>query len=434
MDAVVTKERKRTQHQNKPPQRRQMVDKVAYIMSRFPKLTETFILYEMVALEKAGVQVELFPLLKEEQDVHHAEVARYMKKAHFHPFISLPIILANLSFFLRKPITYIKMILDIMTSTFGSRKFFIGAIGIIPKSVRFAYEMEKLGVKHVHCHFCNHPAVAGFIITRLTGIPFTFTAHGSDLHVERRMLDKKIEASATAVTVSNFNKEVMVTECGEEMRDKIEVIHCGVDPNLFKDRVKEETDEPFQIVCVASYEEVKGHKYLVKACEVLSQRGIDYTCHFIGYGPLRQEVEKQIADAGLSDNFKIYGGLPRTEVLKMYEIADTFVLPSVPTSNGKKEGVPVVLMEAMSSCVPVISSQISGIPELVKDGHSGLLTEPRDVNGLADALQKLHDNPALRRKLGKAGRRFVQEEFNLEENTQKLFDLFTDVRNGKSPS
>ena len=96
--------------------------------------------------------------------------------------------------------------------------------------------------------------------------------------------------------------------------------------------------------------------------------------------------------------------------------------------------MPVVLMEAMSSCVPVISSQISGIPELVKDGHSGLLTEPRDVNGLADALQKLHDNPALRRKLGKAGRRFVQEEFNLEENTQKLFDLFTDVRNGKSPS
>ena len=263
MDAVVVKERSRVQKHKQNRRRPQMVDKVAYIMSRFPKLTETFILYEMVALEKAGVQVELFPLLKENQDVHHAEVARYMEKAHFHPFISLPIIIANLYYIARKPLTYFKMIFDILSSTFGSMNFFGGAIGIIPKSVRFAYEMQKLDVKHVHCHFCNHPAVAGFIITRLTGIPFTFTAHGSDLHVERRMLDKKIEASAAAVTVSNFNKEVMVKECGEAMRNRVKVIRCGVDPTLFKAREDTGNNGPLQIVCVASYEEVKGHKYLV---------------------------------------------------------------------------------------------------------------------------------------------------------------------------
>ncbi len=398
--------------------------KVAYIMSRFPKLTETFILYEMLALETAGVAVELFPLLRENQNVHHREVARYMKKAHFYPFLNGAILAANLYYLTRHPIRYFHTILQVLTGTFGSFNFFFGALGIIPKSVRFARDMERLGVEHIHAHFCNHPAVAAFIASQLTGIPFTFTAHGSDLHKDRRMLDKKVAAAATAVTISRFNKEVMVEACGEALRDRIAVIRCGIDPSLFDCTDRSGREGPLQIICVASYEEVKGHRYLVEACEILAKRGVRFTCHLVGYGPLREQVEAQIARRGLTEHFKIHGPLPRTEVIKLLAFADVFVLPSVPTREGKREGIPVVLMEAMSTCLPVVSSRLSGIPELVRDGETGFLLEPRDAPGIARVLEKLYRDPELRQRMGQAGRKVVLDEFNLEKNSRQLFQLF----------
>ncbi len=413
----------------KPDSRDQIrAKKVAYIMSRFPKLTETFILYEMIALENGGVSVELFPLLKENQEVHHKEVARLMKKAHFHRFFSLPIFMANVHFLLHKPLVYLRTIFEVLSGTFGSKNFFFGAIGIIPKSVRFAYEMQNLGVEHVHAHFCNHPAVAAFIISKLTGIPFTFTAHGSDLHKDQRMLDKKVAAAATAVTISDYNKEVMVKKCGEAMRNKIKVIHCGIDPALFECHDRSGRTGAFQILCVASYEAVKGHKFLVEACGILAKRGVDFTCHLVGYGPLRAQVEAQIAALGLTKQFVIHGGLPRSEVIKLLEKADVFVLPSVPTPDGKREGIPVVLMEAMSSCLPVISSRLSGIPELVKDGENGFLTEPGDVTAIANALLRFAGNASLRGELGRRGREFIIKEFNLQKNSRQLFHLFNKKR------
>lgn len=403
----------------------EMVDTVAYTMSRFPKLTETFILYEMIALEEAGVRVELFPLLKENQDVHHQEVAKWMERAHFYPFISGKIIAANLRYLIKKPITYLRTIFEVLFGTISSLNFFFGALGVLPKAVLFAQEMEKLGVKHLHCHFCTHPAIAGLIVFRLSGIPFSFTAHGSDLHVDQTMLGKKIAAAKRAVTISNFNKEVMVSASGESLRNKIDVIHCGVDPDLFQchDRNRE-PGAPFQILCVASYEEVKGHKFLVDACKILNDRGVPFRCHLVGYGPLRSQVEQQIGELGLSEYFEIHGGLPRHKVLEMHALADVLILPSVPTKSGKKEGIPVVLMEGMSSCLPVVSCNISGIPELVQDGVSGILVEPKNAAAIADALQQLHENPGLRQQMGTAGREFVCREFDLKKNARKLFGVF----------
>lgn len=423
MTRTLLKEDTERKHAGKTSSNGSVIKKVAYTMSRFPKLTETFILYEMEAMEEAGITVELFPLLREKQQVQHSEVEKYLKKAHFHPFFSLKIARANLHYLFRKPLTYLKVIGEVFGGTFGSLNFFFGALGIFPKSVCFAYEMERLKVDHVHAHFATHPAVAGLIIYRLAGIPFSFTGHGSDVHVERRMLDKKVKACAAAITVSEFNKTVMVESCGEQLRDKIHVVHCGVDVSLFDCHPKAAGNGYFQILCVASYEEVKGHKYLVEACKVLKERGIDFTCHLVGYGPLRQKVEKQIAALQLGNYFKIHGGLPRSEVLKLYQEADMCILPSVPTRSGKKEGIPVVLMEAMSSCLPVVSSRLSGIPELVQDGVSGFLTEPGDVEGIANVLQRLHEHPELRSAMGKAGRAFIRENFDLKRNALKLITL-----------
>jgi glycosyltransferase involved in cell wall biosynthesis len=398
--------------------------KVAYTMSRFPKLTETFILYEILALEKMGVQVELFPLIHEMQSVKHPEAERMEKRAHFHPFISLKILAANFHYMLRAPKKYFGALAEVLTGTFGSLNFFIGALGIFPKCARLAFEMERLGVRHLHAHFANHPAAAALIIHRLTGIPYSFTAHGSDLHVDRTMLAKKILNSAFTITVSNFNKNVMIEECGERVREKIRVVHCGADVSQFKPNFKKASSRPFQILCVASFEEVKGHRYLVEACKILKDRGVDFQCHFVGYGPLRNRVIEQVEKMGLKDEIIIHPPRPRQEIVKMLADADVKVLPSVPTKQGKREGIPVVLMEAMASGLPVVSSWLSGIPELVEDGVAGILAAPRDVNGLAEALFRLSRDPELRRRMGEAGRAKVLREFNLEKNAEELARLF----------
>jgi len=404
------------------------------VMSRFPKLTETFVLYEILALEKLGIEVQIYPLLRERQAVSHPEVDKLLPRVRFLPFLSLPIVRAHLHFLRRKPAEYLGVLWDVLRGTWGSANFFFGALGIFPKVVRFAYEIQKGGIGHIHCHFASHPALAGFIIHRLTGIPFSFTAHGSDLHVERRFLNQKVKEAAFVVTVSAYNKELIVRECGEDVREKIHVIHCGVDPEVFRPLPQRMKDGPPRILCVASFEEVKGHAYLVEACRLLRARGTQFVCDFVGDGPLRRTVENQIKQANLESVIRVHGARSRPEIARMMAEADIMVLPSVPTRSGKREGIPVVLMEAMASELPVVSSELSGIPELVDNGRTGLLTPPRDVSALADALQTLLQNAELRFQMGRLGREKVFWEFNLHRSAETLSKLFPQQVSGAIPS
>jgi glycosyltransferase involved in cell wall biosynthesis len=399
-------------------------------MSRFPKVTETFILYEILALEQVGLETEVYPLLRHREAVTQPEAAPVVARAHYQPFVSLPILRANWHFLRARPSVYIRMVLEVLRGTFGSANFFVGAIGTLPKAVRFAYEMERCGVTHVHAHFATHPTVAALIIHRLTGIPYSFTAHGSDLHVDRRMLDRKLAAAAFAVTCSKFNKQVMVDACGEAdrdtIRDKIRVVHYGADLDLFRpeDTPRRETGSACEIVCVASFEEVKGHKYLVEACGHLARRGVDYRCHLIGDGPERQDVEARVADAGLTNRFVFHGVLKRAEVARHLRSSDVKVLASFPTRSGKREGMPNVLIEAMAAGLPVVSTRLTGIPELVDSGRTGILVPPADAVALADALEELGRDAELRRRMGAAGREKALRSFDRRANATTLAKLF----------
>ena len=274
---------------------------VAYVMSRFPKLTETFVLNEIRAVERLGIHTEIYPLLRERQAVVHEEAAALVARARFHPMVSLPVVMANLEALVRRPAVYLGLWSDVLRGTWGSANFFFGAIGILPKCVWMAREMERDGISHVHAHFANHPTVAAFAVHRLTGIPFSFTAHGFDLHVDRRMLAQKVEAASFVVAISRFNKSMIVEECGGRHGDKVHVVHCGVDPECFSLRRPALGRAQFEIVCVGSFELVKGHRYLIRACEQLLLRGVDFCCHLVGDGPQKVEIERQITLSGLSD-------------------------------------------------------------------------------------------------------------------------------------
>jgi colanic acid/amylovoran biosynthesis glycosyltransferase len=402
--------------------------KVAYIMSRFPKLTETFILYEMLAMRQQGAQVEVYPLLREREEVMHPEALQFVASAHFQPFISLAIVRANLHFLWKKPLVYLKTLWDLLRANWGSFNFFTGVIGIFPKTVLFAYQMRADHVQHVHAHFASHPAAAGLIIHRLVGIPYSFTAHGSDLHRDRHMLREKVAEAAFVAAISEYNKEIIISECKGNYREKVNVVHCGVDTEVFRARAHEtpyeKGENPFMILCVGTLHEVKGQAYLIEACRKLQEREYNFECHFVGDGTDKESLVELVEQAGLSDKVRFHGRLTRDEIARLLLDADVLTAPSVPTSDGRREGIPVVLMEAMGSGVPVIASNLSGIPELVNDQLTGLLVPPRDATSLADALESYIKDPELRRRLGRAGREKVVEEFDLYKNAARLAQYF----------
>jgi glycosyltransferase involved in cell wall biosynthesis len=283
--------------------------------------------------------------------------------------------------------------------------------------------MEADGVDHVHCHFATHPALAGFLVHRLTGIPFSFTAHGSDIHVDRTMLREKVAAAAFAVPISEFNRRVIEEECGTSLHTPLEVVHCGVDTSVFAPRPRRDGG-PFTLVCVGTLHEVKGQRHLVEACRLLAGSGVDVRCHFVGGGPDEDDLRRQVAAAGLGERAHFEGGRTMDEVAALLQRADVLVAPSVPTAGGKREGIPVVLMEGMSSGLPVVASDLSGIPELVEDGRTGLLVPPGDPVALAAALRRLAGDPGLATALARGGRERVLAEFDVTRSAGRLVELF----------
>jgi glycosyltransferase involved in cell wall biosynthesis len=404
-----------------------MLPPVAYVMSRFPKLTETFILDELVAVDRAGLRVELFPLLRERADVVHPEAEPWAERAHYLPFVSFAIVRSNIAFFVRHPRRYLGALWAMLRGTAGSLNFYVGGISIFPKVVHASRTMQALGVGHVHCHFATHPALAGFVIHRLVGIPFSFTAHGSDLHVDRRMLCAKVAEAAFAVTISRSNAAVFEAECGGPI-DKLEVIHCGIDRVVFRPPDGADRDRAargtLSAVCVGTLHEVKGQRYLVEAAAELVRREVDVRLRFIGDGPDRAMLERLAATLGVADRITFLGQRTRSEVVAVLGQADVLVAPSVATASGKREGLPVVLMEAMAAGVPVVASHLSGIPEIVENEVTGLTTPPANSRAIADALERLAADPTLRARLASAGRSRVAEQFDLDTNARRLIARF----------
>ncbi len=398
---------------------------VAYVMSRFPKLSETFILTEILALQQRGIRVEIYPLLRERGALAHPDAVALTAGARYLPFCSAAVVGSQLHWLRRRPRAYLGTLRDVVAGTWGSANFLLGGLAVFPKVAHAARLMQRDGVVHVHCHFANHPALAGLVIARLTGLPYSFTAHGSDLHVERRMLGEKVAEAAFVATVSEFNRRVILRECGGRFADKVHVVHAGVDTGLFAPGGGHApAPGPLRVLCVGTLHEVKGQAHLVEACRLLVAQGVDVACVLVGDGPDGPMLARRVQAAGLGGRVRLVGARTREQVSAELAAADVLVAPSVPTRAGRREGIPVVLMEAMSSGLAVVASDLSGIPELVEHDVSGLLVAPGDAAGLAAALRRLAADPALRGRLGAAGRRRVLDGFDVAISAGELAARF----------
>jgi len=403
--------------------------RVAYVVSRFPKLTETFILYEILAVQSLGVDVDLYPLQRERTTTMHPEAESMLATAHFQPLFSWSILRAQWYYLRRKPGMYVKTLWKLLRGTWGSLRYFAGALVFFPKTVGFAYLMERHGIAHIHAHFASHPAAAAYVIHRLTGIPYSFTAHGSDLHRDRHMLCEKTAEASFVVTISHYNQQIFADTCGKQVLPKVKVIRSGIDTRAFQPQTggqhNTQTVRPLTILCIGTLHEVKGQTYLIEACRLLRDKGVDLKCTFVGEGPDRNSLMAQAASANLDGHIEFCGQKTRQEVIAFLREADVLAAPSVPSRDNRREGIPVVLMEAMGSGVAAVASRLSGIPELVEDEQTGLLVSPGDPESLADALERLYRDPALRLRLGRNGREKVLREFDLDANAAELVRWFS---------
>jgi glycosyltransferase involved in cell wall biosynthesis/aminoglycoside phosphotransferase (APT) family kinase protein len=404
---------------------------MAVLLSRFPLVTETFILREVIELERQGRPVRLVPILHERPEVVHREALPWMGRVLHAPLLSATVAAASLRALRRRPGQVLRLFGRLAAASASSPGFFVKTLAIFPKSLWIAERLEAEGAEHLHAHFATHPATLAMIVSSLTGIPWSVTVHAHDIFVSRVLLREKLAEARFVRAISRFNQDYL-ERLYPELEGRVRVIHVGIDPAVYRRLPPPPAGLP-KILCVASLRPYKGHSVLLEACRLLRERGVAFRCELVGDGPLRPELEHRIAELGLQDLVKLAGALPQNEVARRLGQSSVFVLPSVVAPDGQMEGIPVALMEAMAAGRPVVASDLSGIPELVQDGVSGFLTRPGDAEGIAAALKRLIDEPGLGRELGERGREKVEREFRLDVNVAGLLAEI-EPHTGPSPS
>jgi colanic acid/amylovoran biosynthesis glycosyltransferase len=392
---------------------------VAYVVSRFPAVTETFVLEEIRDLRARGVEVEVFPLFGASGGELHAAWRALAPHTHYHAGLSWELLSAQAHWARRNPRAYLRAWWDALRATAPSRKLLVRAPIVIAKAALVARRVEALGVRHVHAHFATHPALAAWVVRALAGTTYSFTAHAHDLYVDTAMLREKVAGARFVVTISEFNRAFLERLCGPAAARKLHVVRCGVDLSEFEPRPRRAPDVP-TFVCVASLRPYKGHAVLLDACRQLRDRGVRARVLLVGDGELRRRLAARVAREGLSGTVELLGARPHEEIPELLAGATAMVLPSVRARDGQMEGIPVALMEAMAAGVPVITTRLSGIPELVADGETGLLVPERDPAALADAMERLAADPALGGRLAAAARDAVAARFDRTRNVAAL--------------
>ena len=403
-----------------------MPQAIAYVMSRFPQLSETFILREMNTLEQMGWKVQLFPLMIQHQPVIHDEAHPWLARAQQIGWLSPAVATAQGQLLLQQPQRLLGGWIQTVQGYLFKPRELLRAVAMLPKAARMAQLMRREQIAHIHAHYATYPALVAWMIQRLTGISYSVTVHAHDIYVSQAMLARKLRAAAFVVAISEYNKRFLRRHAGQAVAAKTHVIHCGIQPELYASS-RLNTRERWEIVSTGSLQEYKGFTYLIEACALLRKQNMNFRCRIIGGGELREQLQQQINAAQLQDHVLLSGPQTEAQVRSVLATADCYVQPSIITTSGKMEGIPVALMEALASQLPVIASNISGLPELVRDRSTGVLVPPADPQALATAIKTLQDDPLTSQRLAQAGRELVQREFDLQTNVALLAQLLTTV-------
>ena len=401
-----------------------MTTRIAYLVSRFPHLTETFIVNEIRAIEQHGLEVDLYALVRHSDEVVQPDAAALIDRVTYGASIGWrPMVRAQLHWFRRDRRRWWRCWTRSLWGNRRSPKFLLRALIVVPVAMAFAVRIEADGVDRIHAHWATHPALAAHVIWILTGIEYSVTVHAHDLYVDRSMLGEKLGAAVRIITISDYNRRLIV-DSWPDLAERTRVIHCGIDTLSWSEqaRTAPRADPVPTLLAVGSLQPYKGHVHLIDACAHLRDRGVAHRCVIVGRGELEGELRERIERRDLSDTVRLAGPRTSAEVQALMRDAAVFVHPSVVTSTGKTEGIPVAVMEALASGLPVVASDVTGMGELVIDGRTGLLVGPGDAAALADAVERILTDPDAAHEMGRAGCRHVSESFDIERSTVMLLE------------
>jgi colanic acid/amylovoran biosynthesis glycosyltransferase len=394
--------------------------RIAYFVSRFPAVSETFVLRELDAVAaEPGVDVELhalFPPLRE--GVVHPAAVPWTQRLR-RPGAAAG--LGALAWWLvRRPLRTLGALATVTAAYARVPRVLPRALAAFALAAAHARELR---VDHVHAHFATYPALAAWVARRLTGTPYSFTVHAHDLFIHQAMLARKAADAEFVVAISEYNRDFLREHAGDPV---IHVVHCGVDPERFPFRPRR-AGTPARIACVAALRPPKGHAVLLRAVAELDGVELD----LVGDGPERARLEAEAARLGVAGRVRFHGSLPEPGVADVLAAADVFALPSVIAADGDMEGIPVALMEALAAGLPAVATRQSGVPELIQDGRTGYLAEPGDADSMREALLRALSAPE---SVAAAGRALVEREFDQRRSARRLVELFGQISGGAGSS
>ncbi|MFQ6034980.1 MAG: glycosyltransferase [Sedimentisphaerales bacterium] len=425
--------------------------KIAYVVSG---MKMTFVINEMTAHEQAGWEVLPLASCGPERFENWSEyMIKWCKRAIYRPNIFVQVGVTFREMFTH-PIRLLRVCLWLATLLIHSPVEFAKAVYELTAACHFAGHLRRFGAEHIHVHFASRSLSLGLMIGMLTDLPVSCTVHAFDIFTRTAgSLRPRLAKCKFIAAISRFNVEYLRNVCGDSVADLCHVVHCGIDVEKFNiirntqacpERSRRDAIRN-TLLCVARLEAKKGLDVAIAACAKLREKGAKFLFQIIGDGPEGKRLKEQISQLGLEDCVVLLGPKPNDQLVEFYSRASVFFMPCVKTQNGDMDGIPVAMMEAMACELPVVSTRLSGIDELVHHSVNGLLVDMREephvkrgakylapqftagfgefVDTLAEAVKSLLSNPDRIRQFGRAARKQIEKNFNIKKTAAQLRQL-----------
>lgn len=409
-----------------------MNNKLIFILNRFPKLSETFILQELALLKQAGIDFLIISLGKSEDVLRH----KYFSQLQ-NSFITLPkwndIKSSQLiTYFLYSLFNFrsgtIKTFMPIAYKFLKRRnskvvREFFGAIYIIN-----TLKINKSSNLHFHAQFINVPTRVASNIQSITNFNYSVTAHAKDIYLSSpedliRLTDNAIKLK----TCTKFNKSYL-EQINPKCSEKLSCIYHGIDPSFFQVEEQSQKNKKLSLITIGRLVEKKGYSFLLDVIKKMKDDGIDFTYYIVGEGELRRTLEERIHELGINDNVIMLGALRRTDVKDILSKCHIFLFGTKINPNGDRDGIANSVAEAMAMKLPVISTVSSSIHEIIAHGETGILCPPNDVDSFYKELRKLVENPLLVQSIGENARNYILQNFHFEKCFEECLDFYKTVR------
>ena len=402
---------------------------LAYILKGYPRISETFISNEILLLEQAGFKMRLFPMRRPRENFCHDSVKKISARVDYLPtelLLDFPrLAIPNIFLSVKEPKKYLQA-LGLAAERFRRNR----KTATFKHLFQAGYMVERHiardpSIVHLHGHFAHSPTSVTMFASILSGRPFSFTAHAKDIYTSNReQLGQKIAKAEFVATCTGYNK-VYLENLAEQDGKNIHCIYHGIDLSLFNSsRQKSSAAPPYRLLTVARMTEKKGLPTLYRALKILAEKKISFHHTLIGDGDDREEILRLIADLRLENHCRWLGTQTHTQVLAQFDQSDLFILSCEVASSGDRDGIPNVIVESLAMGVPVVTTNVSALPEIITDGRTGKSVVPRNPELLAEAILELLQNDEIRNTVIENGRKLVHNSFDNKKLVTRLADVF----------